>query len=372
MTKWRIPLVDLEQQYQRIREEMEPALQAVLTQAQFIGGPAVAAFERQFAEFCGVRYVVGVGNGTDALYVTLRALGIGPDDEVILPSHTFIATSEAVRLVGARPVFADISAETFNLDPAEVERKITACTKAILPVHLYGQPAALEALTTLAKRHQLLLVGDAAQAHGASYCGTPIARFGNATTFSFYPGKNLGAYGDGGAVATDDEALAKRIRMIANHGRTQKYVHDLEGVNSRLDGLQAAVLAVKLRHLADWNECRRRCAVQYTDLLRHVAGVQTPNIPEEATHVMHLYVIRVPAERRESLLASLRNDGIDAGIHYPVPLHLQPCYRSLGYAEGSLPVTETVAREIVSLPMFPELTADQVTVVADAVKRYVC
>ena len=364
-----IPLVDLRKQFAAIKAELLPVVEKVMATAGFIGGPEVAAFEHEFARFCGVDHAVGAANGTDALQVALWASGIGPGDEVIIPSHTFIATGEAVRMRGATPVFAEIDGATFNIDPADAARKVGAKTKAIVAVHLNGLAADMTLLEELAHSHDLRLIADGAQAHGALHAGLPAARFGAATTFSFYPGKNLGACGDAGAITTHDEHLAKRCRMIVDHGRDQKYVHEVQGTNARLDALQAAILRVKLRHLSAWCNARRAHARAYSERLAGLAAIRVPAISDDDAHAMHLYVIRVPQEARDRLIAELLDDGIGAGVHYPVPLHLQPCNRDLGYAAGDLPVTEAVAREIISLPMYPELTEAQIEVVCSAVAR---
>lgn len=362
-----IPLVDLRAQYATIRDEVMPVIENVMATASFIGGPNVRDFEAEFAAFCNAGHVIGVANGTDALIVALWGAGVRPGDEVIIPSHTFIATGEAVRLLGATPVFAEIDEETFNIDPDDVARRVTPRTKAIMPVHLYGLPADMTRLAALAREHDLVLIADGAQAHGALHAGEPIARFGLATTYSFYPGKNLGAAGDAGAIVTDDEDFARRCRMIANHGRQGKYVHDIQGTNARLDALQAAILRVKLRHLAGWSEARRAHAAAYSERMGGLESVRLPDLGGNDTHAMHLYVIRVPKADRGPLLDHLRQSGIGAGVHYPVPLHLQPCNADLGGVAGDFPITETIAGEIVSLPMFPELSEAQIDHVCGAI-----
>jgi dTDP-4-amino-4,6-dideoxygalactose transaminase len=304
---------------------------------------------------------VGVGNGTDALYLALRALGIGPGDEVLTVAHTFIATTEAISLTGARPVFVDIREDTMLMDPDAVEAAITPRTRAIVPVHLYGQPCDMDRIMEIARRRQLKVVEDAAQAHGARWRGRRVGSIGDAGCFSFFPGKNLGAYGDAGAVVSQDEELIRRVRMLANHGRLDKYLHQMEGVNSRLDGLNAAVLRIKLRKLDEWNAARRRNAKQYMDILTGSDAV-LPGVNQLAEPVWHLFVVRV--SERDDVLKQLKERGIAAGVHYPVPLHRQPAYKHLEMAAGKLPITERVASHVVSLPMYPELSTDQIATVS--------
>ncbi len=363
-----IPFVDLKSQYESIRSEIDAAIAAVIAETAFVGGRFVKEFEQAFARYCGVRHCVGMANGTDALFIALRALGIGPGDEVITVANSFIATSEAIRMAGAQVVFVDIDPSTYNIDVTRIEEKITPRTKAIIPVHLYGQPADMDPILALARKHGLRVVGDAAQAHGALYRQQPVATLADITCFSFYPGKNLGAYGDGGAIVTDNEEWAGRARMLANHGRTQKYDHDFEGVNSRLDGLQAAILGVKLRSLDEWTEKRRAAARLYDDALEGV-GVETPTELPDVRAVYHLYVVRVPAGRREKLQAALGAAGIATGIHYPIPLPYLNAYRHLGHTLEDFPQSLKVSGEILSLPMFPELSGDQVAYVADEISR---
>lgn len=358
-----IPFVDLRAQYRAIQREMDAAVAAVMEQAAFIGGEAVSRFESSFAEYCGVGHCVGVGNGTDSLALCLRALGIGPGDEVITAANSFIATAEAVTMAGARVVFVDIDPRTYNMDVTRIEAKITPRTRALIPVHLYGQPADMDAIADIARRHGLHVVSDAAQAHGALHRGRPIATLADMTSFSFYPGKNLGAYGDGGAIVTDNAEWAARARMLANHGRTSKYDHGLEGVNSRLDGIQAAVLNVKLPHLEAWTEARRANAYRYNAALAG-SGAITPVELEEVRAVYHLYVVRVPAARREPLQAALKRAGIDTGIHYPIALPYLKAYEYLGHTRADFPDALAASGEILSLPMYGELTAEQVDYVA--------
>lgn len=358
-----IPLVDLHAQYLTIQNEIEEAFARVIKNSAFIGGDDLRQFEKEFSDYCEVKACVGVGNGTDALYLALRALGIGAGDEVITVAHTFIATAETISLTGARPIFVDVREDTMVMDADRLEAAITPRTRAIVPVHLYGQPCDMDRIIEIARRHRLKVVEDAAQAHGARWRGRRAGTFGDAACFSFFPGKNLGAYGDGGAVVSQDETLIQRIRKLANHGRLDKYIHESEGVNSRLDGLNAAVLRVKLRHLDDWNTARRRHAAQYVQLLSGSADL--PAVDSRAEPVWHLFVIRVP--ERDRMLAALQQQGIAAGIHYPIPLHRQPAYEHLKIAEGALPITERLAANIISLPLYPEMTPDQITAVSRAV-----
>lgn len=363
-----IPLVDLQAQYHSIRDEIDGAVRRVIENAQFIMGPDVAAFEQEFAAWCGAPHCVGVGSGTAALELTLRALGVGPGDEVVTVAHTFIATAEAISATGATPVFVDIEPHTYNLDPALLEAAITPRTRVIMPVHLYGQPADMTRICAIAQQYGIAVVEDAAQAHGASWAATTVGCLGDAACFSFYPGKNLGAYGDAGAVVTSDAALAAQVRSLRNHGRQSKYLHDQIGFGHRIDTLQAAVLRAKLPHLSRWTEARRHLAARYNTLLAE-CGVTLPAVAADGNPVWHLYVIRTP--ERDSLLKALEARGIGAGVHYPVPLHLQPAYAHLGYAKGSLPVTEEVAGTCVSLPLYPEMSESQQDEVAAAVLAFV-
>jgi dTDP-4-amino-4,6-dideoxygalactose transaminase len=361
-----VPFVDLRLQYRSIEPDIDAAVREVLDAAAFIKGRFVAAFEKSFAEFCGVDHCIGVANGTDAIRVVLAALGIGPGDEVVTVAHTFTATAEPIVRAGARPVFVDVDPATNNMDPDLVERAVGPRTRAILPVHLYGLPADMDRINAVAARHGIVVIEDAAQAAGARYKGRRCGSLGNVACFSFFPGKNLGAYGDGGAVCTSDRTLAEKVRMLADHGRTTKYEHQLVGYNSRLDGLQAAVLSVKLRHLDGWNAARRDHALAYARLLGHVVGLTLPAAPDWAEPIWHLYVVE--SENRKALQEALRSAAIETGIHYPVPLHRQPCYSAL--ASSPLPVTEHKAGRILSLPMFAELTTPQMERVAAAVAAF--
>jgi dTDP-4-amino-4,6-dideoxygalactose transaminase len=363
-----VPFLDLTSQFASIREEIMDAVDRVFVSGQFVGGEWVERFEEQFARFVGSRYAIGVGSGTAALELALKAAQIGAGDEVILPANSFFATAEAVSNVGARPVFADVNPRTFHLDVASSERLITARTRAIIPVHLYGWAMDMTALQKLADRHRLTIIEDAAQAHGTERDGIPVGGSGRLTCFSFYPGKNLGAYGDGGIVTCNSEVHAGRLRLLREHGSPAKYVHVIVGTNSRLDALQAAVLSVKLHYLREWNARRVQHAMAYGAKLRS-AYIQVPEVPSGREHNFHLFVIR--AKNRDALRQHLHARGIGTGIHYPEPLHLTPAYRKLGYAmRGSLPVAEALAPEILSLPMYPELSESQIDQVTEAVLEF--
>ena len=358
----KIPLVDLYAQYTSIKSEIDAAVQRVISNSAFVGGREVSMFEAEFAEFCNARACASVANGTDALTLAMRALGIGPGDEVITVAHTFIATAEAISALGATPVFIDIREDTLLMDPALLENAITPRTCAVIPVHLYGQPCQMDLITSIARRHRLKIIEDAAEAHGATWQGASVGTLGDAACFSFYPGKNLGAYGDGGAVVSNDAELIRRIRMLANHGRLEKYQHQIIGVNSRLDGLQAAILRVKLNHLNDWNAIRRKHAAFYIERLQG-HDVILPFTHPGALPVWHLFVVRVP--NRDLCKKQLHDKGIETGVHYPIPLHLQPAYQFLGLGMGALPVTEAAATQVLSLPMYPEMTRQMLeTIVA--------
>jgi len=364
----KVPFVDLQAHYRAIKSEIDEAMANVIDQAAFIGGKYVSQFEEAFASYCGAEYCVGVGNGTDALYIALRALGIGPGDEVITVANSFIATSEAITMTGAKIVFVDCDPQTYNMDMEQVSHAITLRTKAIVPVHLYGQPADMLTLKNLANVHGLFIVEDAAQAHGAEINSRRVGTLGHAGCFSFYPAKSLGAYGDGGAIVTNNEELATKCRMIANHGRMSKYDHDFEGINSRLDGLQAAILNVKLKHLEKWTERRRAVANRYKDLLKSTL-VMVPVEAERMRHVYHLFVVRV--QNREAVMAELKSRGIETGIHYPIALPNLRAYRYLGHTPEDFPIATKYSKEILSLPMFPELTEDQLLYVCDQLKNAV-
>ncbi|NLE75375.1 MAG: DegT/DnrJ/EryC1/StrS family aminotransferase [Chloroflexi bacterium] len=362
----KIPLVDLKAQYVGIQNEIDEAIRRCIDRSSFILGPEVEAFEQEFAAFCGVQRAVGVDSGTAALHLALVILGVGAGDEVITTTHTFIATAEVISLVGATPVLVDIAPRTFNMDPALLEAAITPRTKAVIAVHLAGQPADMDAILTVAERYGLPVIEDAAQAHGAIYRGRPVGTMGDLACFSFYPGKNLGAYGDGGALVTDRSDYADKARLLRNHGRLSKYEHLVTGYGYRLDALQAAILRAKLPHLAAWNEQRRGHAARYNALLAD-SGAVAPYEPPDVRSVYHLYMVRVP--RRDDVAVLMKQAGIEVGVHYPIPLHRQPVYASLGYGEGSFPLAEAAAREVLSLPMYPELTEEQVARVAQALRQ---
>lgn len=364
----KIDFVDLRAQYAAIAPEVDSAINRVIAAADFILGKDVELFEQEFAAFCDVEHAVGVDSGMSALELALRAHGIGEGDEVITVSHTFSATAFAISATGALPVFIDVDAQTYNMNPALIEAAIKPRTKAILPVHLYGQPADLDEISRITHQYNLLLIEDACQAHGARFQDKRVGSFGDAACFSFYPGKNLGAYGDGGMIVTNDAGIAAKLRVMRNCGQSEKYKHVMVGFNRRLDNLQAAVLRVKLPHLESWNESRRSAAQLYNEFLKDADDIVTPLEGDERTHVYHLYVIQHP--RRDELLAHLCTQGISAGLHYPTPVHLQPCYQSLNVPPGSLPVTESLASRVISLPMYPELTRDQIQFVFDRVRQF--
>ncbi len=361
----RVRLVDLEREYQSIGSEAEQAIKEVLKRGDFILGEAVGRFEDQFAKFCGTRFAIGTSCGLDALRLLLLADGVGPGDEVITAANTFIATAFAISAVGARPVLVDVDEVTFNINPAEIEQKITKRTRAIIPVHLYGQPADMEPILQIAKSRGLKIIEDACQAHGAEYKGKRVGGFGDAAAFSFYPAKNLGAYGDGGVVVTDSSEVAEKIRILRHYGQRAKYEHTLKGGNWRLDTLQAAVLSLKLKHLGEWNEARRKAAACYGQLLRDTDAI-TPLEAPYAKHIYHLYVIRL--ENRDQVRRRLAERGIESGIHYPIPLHLTPAYEDLGYKCGDFPISERLADEILSLPMHPFLREEEIEYVAQNIK----
>jgi dTDP-4-amino-4,6-dideoxygalactose transaminase len=356
-----IPLVDLKAQYAAIAPQVNAAIRRVLEETAFILGPQVDAFERDFATFCGAKHCIGVASGTDALHLIFRALGIGPGDEVIMPAFTFIATALGIDLAGATPVLVDVRRDDALIDAEQVEAAITPRTKAILPVHLYGRCADMDALRAAADRHGLKLIEDAAQAHGATYEGHPTGSLGDAAGFSFYPGKNLGAYGDGGAITTNDDALADRLRMLRNWGSRKKYHHEEPGLNSRLDTLQAAVLSVKLAHLADWNERRRHHATTYTRMLAGRDDLVRPVDRPDREPVYHLYVLR--HRDRDAILARLRDHGVGTGIHYPFPVHKLGAFRHLAESGATFPEAEAWAAECFSTPLYPELDEGSISYV---------
>jgi dTDP-4-amino-4,6-dideoxygalactose transaminase len=361
-----VPFLDLRAQHDPIRRELLAAVEAVIDQNAFAGGPFVQAFEEDFAAYCQTKHAIGVGNGTDALWLALLALGVGPGDEVITVPATFMATAEAISYCGATPVFVDVDERTATMDPALLERAITPRTKAIIPVHLYGQMADMDPIMEIANRRRIPVIEDACQAHGAEYKGRRAGSIGAAGCFSFYPGKNLGALGEGGAVVTNDAGLAKKIKVLREHGQEKRYVHSHIGWNARMDGIQGAMLRIKLRTLDQGNAARRSHAARYTELLREVSAVTLPLVASYGVPVFHLFVIRV--SNRDGVLDALSRRGIGCGIHYPRPIHLQEAYRGLGLEEGAFPVSERLAKEVLSLPMFPELTTGQVETVVHELK----
>jgi dTDP-4-amino-4,6-dideoxygalactose transaminase len=382
----KVPFIDLKAQYDSIQEDIQTALNKVLESTAFSGGPFVAQFEKEFAAYCGCKHAIGVGSGTDALWVTLLALGIGPGDEVITVPNSFIATAEAISYCGARPVFVDIDEQTYNMDPNKLEdylnrrfapfasrsvpfaMRSAPKPKAVIPVHLFGQPADMDSIMEIAQKYGLFVVEDACQAHGAEYHGKKAGSIGNAGCFSFYPGKNLGAYGEAGAVVTNNDTLAEKIKIFRDHGQPVKYCHECIGWNARMDGFQGAVLGVKLRYLDEWNESRRRNARRYNNFLSSIEGIKIPKEAEYTRHVYHLYVIRT--ENRDELIRNLTEKNISCGIHYPLPIHMQKAYEFLGLQKGSFPVSEKYAGELVSLPMYPELTDEQIAYVVEEIKNF--
>ncbi len=360
--------LNLKSQLIPLRDEINSVLTKAIDNTAFIGGEGLKSFEANYAKFCESQYCIGVGNGTDALYSIFWALDLKPGDEVIVPAMSFIATLEPLTQLGLQPVLADIDPTTYTLDSVSVAKVITSKTKAILPVHLYGQPADMASLQNLAQAHELFIVEDAAQAHGAKYNGQRVGSLGTAAGFSFYPGKNLGAFGDGGAVITADEQLADRIRRFSDHGRLTKYEHEFPGVNSRLDAIQALVLDIKLKHLDPWNQSRAQWANLYNELLADIPQLTLPVLGDNRTHVYHQYVVCTP--KRDDLMAYLKERNIFTGLHYPIPLHLQPAYQNLGYSKGDFPHAERLGETCLSLPMFAELTAEEIQTVAEAIRTY--
>ena len=364
-----VPFLDLKAQNNSIMPELQAALAPVIENAQFILGPAVEAFEKDFAAYIGTQDCVGLNNGTSALHMALQALDIGPGDEVITTPHTWISTSWAISYVRAKPVFVDIDPATYNLDPSLVEAAITERTKAILPVHLYGQAADVKALQALADKHNFHLIEDAAQAHGAMVSGKRIGSFGRVGCFSFYPGKNLGAYGEAGAIVTDDKELAARVRRLRDHAQDGRHNHVELGYNTRMEGIQGAVLQVKLKHIDAWNARRREHASRYQKLLADVPGLKLPANVDPTSHVWHLFVVQVESMEREAFRSHLAEQGVATGVHYPTPVPYQPAYQSLGYKAGDFPQTEQVMSRSVSLPMFPELTNEQIDYTVETIRK---
>ncbi len=376
----RVPFLDLKTQYLSIKEEIQAGINEVLDNTAYICGKKVKAFEDAFSQAHQAKYCLGLSSGTDALHLAYWCMGIGIGsqvelgrlkeemDEVIVPVNTYIATTETITIAGARPVFVDHDEESFTIDPAKIEEKITPRTRAIVAVHLYGQPADMDAITAIARRHNLEVIEDCSQAHLACYNGKLIGSFGRVATFSFYPGKNLGAYGEAGAVLTNDQELYEKMLRFRQHGAVVRYLSDIEGHNYRMEEIQGAVLGVKLHYLERWNEKRRQVADRYRDLFQSVEEVKTPTELPGNKHVYHLFVIRVP--QRQDLADFLKDKGIDTGLHYPIPLHVQEAYRYMGLREGDFPVAERCCREILSIPMFPELTEEQIRYVVDSVKQF--
>lgn len=359
--------VDLNQQYEAVRPEIDGAIAGVLSRSDFILGKEVRRFEQEFADFCQVDYAVGLDSGTSALELGLRALDVGEGDEVLVPTNSFIASALAVSSAGAKPVFVDVDPITYNIDVNQLELHITPRTRAMMPVHLFGQPAEMDAIMEVADRYGLFVIEDACQAHGARYGRRRVGSIGHVGAFSFYPGKNLGAYGDGGALVTNDPQIADRVQMMRNYGQREKYKHSSLGWNRRLDTIQAAVLRVKLRHLSEWNDLRRRWAALYDHLLQDIE-VDRPVARPPGQHVYHLYVIQV--EQRDRLRSYLATHDIDTGIHYPLPIHLQPAYADLGYQVGDFPVAERAAQRLLSLPIFAELKAKEVEDIVDHIRSF--
>ena len=363
-----VPLVDLYAQYEPLKDEIWSAWDAALKSMRLFLGPNVQEFEQEFADYCDVSYAIGVSDGTNALHMALRAAGVGPGDEVITVSHTFIATTEAILLAGAKPVFIDIDPDTYLMDPQQIVARITPKTKAILPVHLYGQCVDMDPILEIAKKHHLLVIEDACQAHGALYKGRKAGSMGDAAGFSFYFTKNLGAYGEAGMVTTNDPEIARKVKMIRDHGSEKRYYHEMLGWNGRLEELQAAALRIKLKHLDRWNEMRRSNAKYYQKHLAEL-GVILPVEADGNQHVYHLFIIR--STERDALREYLSTQGIGTGIHYPVPIHLQGCYADMSEGEGSMPVTEQITKEILSLPMYAELTTEQIDWVIENIAHFI-
>ena len=363
----KVNFVDLKEQYKTIKNDILRAITSVLEDTQFVLGSRVKEFEEKFAAYSQTKYGVGVASGTDAIFLALKSLDIGPGDEVITSANTFIATVLAISYAGATPVLIDIDPISYNIDPANIKRAINSKTKAIIPVHLYGQMADMDAIMEIAKKHNLKIIEDACQAHGAEYKGHKSGSMGDIGCFSFYPSKNLGACGDGGIVITHDECLYEKLKMLRDYGQPKKYHHEVKGFNSRLDSMQAAVLLAKLPHLENWNNNRRALAKLYNELLSDV-GVMIPFESEGYRHIYHIYVIRT--KKRDQMFAYLKSKQIFCGIHYPIPIHLQKAYKDLPYKEGDFPITEIYSQEILSLPMFPELKEEQIRYVVGVIKEF--
>jgi dTDP-4-amino-4,6-dideoxygalactose transaminase len=362
-----IPFVDLKTQYQGIKDEVMAAVAHVLETGQFVLGEEVGKFEQEFASYVDAKHAIALNTGTSGLHLALLAAGVGPGDEVITVPFTFVATAAAIRYTGAIPVFVDVKLDSYTMDPEQVERAITPKTKAICPVHLYGQSVDLDPILDIAKRHGLKVIEDACQAHGTEYKGRRVGAIGDVGAFSFYPGKNLGAYGEGGMAVTNDDAAAKAIRMLRDWGAEKKYYHSLKGFNYRMDGVQGAILRVKLRYLEQWTNARRSHAETYRGLLSDVKSIVLPQEMPYSRHVYHVYAVRT--ENRAAFIEMLQKEGVQTGIHYPIPVHLQEAHADLGYKRGDFPLSEQAADQVVSLPMFPEMTFSQLEAVASAVKQ---
>jgi dTDP-4-amino-4,6-dideoxygalactose transaminase len=365
----KVPFLDLKAQHAPLRGAIDSAIAKVIDEAAFAGGPFVVRFEADFAAFCNCPHAIGVGSGTEALWFSLLALGVGPGDEVITVPNSFMATAEAITYCGAEPVFVDVDERTYTMDPGALAKAITVKTKAIIPVHLFGQPADMDPILEFAREHGLFVVEDACQAHGAEYKGRRVGTLGDAGCFSFYPGKNLGAFGEAGAIVTMNAELQAKIRTLRDHGQVRKYHHTMIGWNGRMDGIQAAVLGIKLQHLENGNQLRRSHAMAYNQALNDIQEVATPAELANVRHVYHIYAIRV--QERDEVMRLLGEKGVGSGVHYPVPIHLQEAYRGLGYQQGDFPVAERCATEMISLPMFPELSPSQVSWVSQSVKEAV-
>ena len=364
----KVQFVDLKAQYLSIKDEIDSAIQNVINDTAFIKGKYVQQFEEEYAESYGVKHCISCANGTDAIYITLKALGIGLGDEVITVANSWISTSETITQTGATPVFVDIEPDYYNIDVSKIEEKIKPQTKAIIPVHLFGQPAEMKAILDICKRHNLLLIEDCAQAHFAEWKGQKVGTMGVAGTFSFFPGKNLGAYGDAGAIISNNDEFAQKARMFANHGSLIKHKHEFEGINSRMDGIQAAILSVKLPYINDWNQKRLQNALLYNELLADVEDIKIPKIRPNASHIFHLYVIRT--QQRNELQTHLKDRGISSGIHYPTPLPFLKAYDYLGYKPEDFPVAYSYKDKIISLPMYPELTKEQISYICNYITGF--
>jgi len=362
-----VPFIDFSQQYQSIKDRVDKGLKSVFEKGNFILGQEEKDFETQFAQYCDVKYAIGVNSGTDSLYLALGALDISVGDEVIIPTFTFIATALCISYTGAKPVFVDIEEETYNIDPQKLEQVITDKTKAIIPVHLYGQPANMDEITSIAQKHNIAIIEDACQAHGATYRGKKTGSLGNIGCFSFYPTKSLGAFGDGGIIVTDSEEINEKVGMLRDYGRKGRYEHKVKGYNSRLDTVQAVVLSAKLEYLDEWNKMRSEHAAYYCDLLKDIPGIVAPKTKEGRTHVFQTFAVRIL--NRNKICSEIKKKNISVLIHYPIPIHLQEAYADLGYKKGDFPVSEKIADEILSLPMYPHMQKDQIEYVCAGLKE---